>query len=158
MKRLKWIVLAVLCLGTVFMAETQQQIPEPVGRPSLVVQPQILVFAKNEIREKSVAVYNTNTRSDVKWSVTGSRFIRVDSSLPNPLPPLSGGTLRVSVNWSQIDADIIRVENPDLLHKLLSQILGAELPSNPIGFGMLSITEKIGSLYYIHIIKVVILK
>ncbi|HEY8541831.1 MAG TPA: hypothetical protein VIL29_05575, partial [Pseudothermotoga sp.] len=70
----------------------------------------------------------------------------------------SGGYLKVSVNWSQVDANIIRVENPDLLHKLLSQILGTELPSKPIGFGLISISEKIGAAVYVHIIKVVILK
>ncbi|WP_041081612.1 hypothetical protein [Thermotoga profunda] len=157
MKKLIWTVLIVLCFSTLVLAETQQ-IPEPIGRPSFVVSPQILIFSTKEIREKSVFVYNTNVRSAASWTVQSSNFIRVDSDLPNPLPALSGGYLKVSVNWSQVDANIIRVENPDLLHKLLSQILGTELPSKPIGFGLISISEKIGAAVYVHIIKVVILK
>lgn len=157
MKRLKWLFLIGLCFSIITVAQVQQ-IPEPVGRPSLVVQPQILVFTNKEVREKSVFVYNTNVRSAANWTVQSSKFIRVDSDLPNPLPALTGGYLKVSVNWSQIDADIIRVENPELLHKLLSQILGTELSSKPIGFGLISITEKIGAAVFIHIIKVVVLK
>ncbi|MFN3282631.1 MAG: hypothetical protein ACK40Q_00150 [Pseudothermotoga sp.] len=157
MKSLKWIVLVGLCLSLIVVAQNQQ-VPEPVGRPSLVVEPQILLFSPKDLREKSIFVYNTNLKSDAKWSLVSSKFIRVSSDLPNPLPPLSGGHLRVSVNWSQVETDIIRVENPELLHKLLSQILGSELPSKPIGFGLISIREEVGRTVYIHIVKVVLLK
>lgn len=157
MRSLKWIVLVGLCLSLIVVAQNQQ-LPEPVGRPSLVIEPQILVFSSKELREKSIFVYNTNLKSDAKWSLVSSKFIRVSSDLPNPLPPLSGGYLKVSVNWNQVETDMIRVENPELLHKLLSQILGTELPSKPIGFGLISIKEEVGRAVYIHIVKVVLLK
>ncbi len=135
MKSLRSIVLIGLCLSLMVVAESQQ-LPEPLGRPSLVVEPQILVFSPKELREKSIFVYNTNLKSEAKWSSVSSKFIRVSSDLPNPIPPLSGGYLKVSVNWNQVETEMIKVENPELLHKLLSQILGTELPSKPIGFGL----------------------
>lgn len=157
MKGSKWIVLVFMCLNFIAAGQTQQ-IPEPVGRPSLVVEPQILFFSSNELREKSIFLYNTNAKSAVKWSVMGSNFIRVSGDLPNPLPALSGGYLKISVNWNQVDKEIIKVENPELLHKLLSQILGTELGAKPLGFGLIGIKEQVGMAVYNHIIKVVIVK
>ncbi|MEJ5230299.1 MAG: hypothetical protein WHT65_09885 [Pseudothermotoga sp.] len=156
MKNYRWIILIALCLCQVMLSQQLLQLPDESKRPSLVVQPQILVFSPNEIREKTILLYNTNTRSAISWTVSYSRFIKVQSDLPNPLQPLSGGYLRVSILWNLVDSEIIRIENPDVLHTLISKIFGIDLPSKPLGFGMIAIGEK--NSLSVHTVMVIVVK
>ncbi len=77
--------------------------------------------------------------------------------MSNPLPNLSGGYLKVSIDWNQIDTSV-PIEKPELLQKFLSDVLGTELLSKPTRFGMIAIKEKIGTAVYVHFVSVIILQ
>ncbi len=141
---------------TALLSFSQVQIPQ-ADVPNLVVTPQIVVLTADPHIERPVLVYNTSLKSEVKWSLLHSKFIRIRHNLPNPIPNLTGGYLNVGVNSGALD-DLIQVQKPDLLHSILSPLLGAKLPSDPIGIGFISVQEAVGKITHNHIIIVVVRK
>ncbi|MEJ5230526.1 hypothetical protein ACSFC1_10460 [Pseudothermotoga sp. U03pept] len=132
----------------------------PEKRPNLIVAPNALFFVSGDLRIHEVLVYNTNLKTSVSWQIgPSSRFIKIDTSnVPNPLGNLSGGMLKVNVNWQLVEAYAQRIDNPELIG-IIGKLLHVQLPERPkfFGMGLFTVQEKIGNIYYPHVVTVYLL-
>lgn len=138
---MRFTVLLLACLVTVVLA--QQLVPIKVSK--LAVVPETLVFFSGLPQDKGVLLYNYGN-APAKWSLGPySAFLKINTSdVPNPLPPLSGAYLRVSVVWDLVPTDAGTIEKPGTLIALLEKILGIDIPDRykHFGVGLFSIRDE----------------
>lgn len=141
---MKWIAVFIVFLGVLV---TAQSITQRVDLSKLVVRPETLVFFSGLSQEKEVLIYNFGN-APVKWSLlvaVASKFLKIDTSnVPNPLPPMSGAFLKVSINWDLVPTEAGTIEKPGTLVALLEKALGIDIPERykHLGIGMFVIRNE----------------
>ncbi|HBT39309.1 MAG: hypothetical protein XD58_1073 [Thermotoga sp. 50_1627] len=150
---MKFLTVLLVCLGVLASAQIRDWDISSISRMSkLAVRPDMLVFFSGLPQEKSVLIYNFGN-APAKWSLgPASKFLKIDTSqVPNPLPPMMGGTLKVSVVWDLVPTEAATVEKPGTLKALLEKLLGVDIPERykHFGVGLFSISNQTNPGYHI---------
>lgn len=148
---MKFLTILLVCLAVLASAQiaTQQDI---VRMSKLSVRPETLVFFSGLPQEKSVLLYNFGN-APVKWSLgPASRFLKIDASnVPNPLQPMTGAFIKVSVVWDLVPTEAATVEKPGTLIALLEKLLGVDISERykHFGVGLFSIRNETTPAFHI---------
>lgn len=158
---MKLLVLLLTVVSIIALAQLQplqQQSPVIPPQPNvskLSVTPQVLVFFSGLPQEKSVLLYNFGN-APLSWSLgASSKFLKISTAeVPNPLPPLTGAFLKVSVVWDLVPQNAGTIEKPGGLIALLEELLGVDIPDRykHFGVGLMSIVDR--SLKFVHFVTV----
>ncbi|MCX7812566.1 MAG: hypothetical protein N2250_02785 [Pseudothermotoga sp.] len=148
---MRLLILLFLAVSIATLAQPQPLQPQnPIVPPQpnvsrLSITPQILVFFSGLPQEKKVLLYNFGN-NPLRWSLgASSRFLKVDASdVPNPLPPLQGASLKVTVVWDLVPTEAGTIEKPGALIALLEKLLGVDIPDRykHFGVGLLSVLDE----------------
>lgn len=110
---MKYLTILIVCIAVLVSAQITAQQDIIIRMSKLSVTPEMLVFFSGLPQEKTVLLYNFGN-TPLKWSLgPASRFLKIDASnVPNPLQPLTGAFIKVSVVWDSVPAEAGTIEKP----------------------------------------------
>ncbi|WP_448524294.1 hypothetical protein [Pseudothermotoga sp.] len=152
---MRYLTILIVCIAVLVSAQITAQQDIIIRMSKLSVTPEMLVFFSGLPQEKTVLLYNFGN-TPVKWSLgPASKFLKIDASnVPNPLQPMTGAFIKVSVVWDLVPTEAGTIEKPGTLIALLEKLLNVDIPERykHFGVGLFSIRNETAP--GIHIVTV----
>ncbi|WP_448536140.1 hypothetical protein [Pseudothermotoga sp.] len=147
------IMMVLLTVLTFAQITTEQQFIARMSK--LAVKPETIVFFSGLPQEKTVLLYNFGN-TPVKWSLgPASRFLKIDASnVPNPLQPMTGAFIKVSVVWDLVPVEAGTIEKPGTLIALLEKLLEVDIPERYKHFGVGLFSVRNETIPGFHIVTI----
>ncbi|WP_448521969.1 hypothetical protein [Pseudothermotoga sp.] len=149
---MKYLTILIVCIAVLVSAQITAQQDIIIRMSKLSVTPEMLVFFSGLPQEKTVLLYNFGN-TPVKWSLgPASKFLKIDASnVPNPLQPMTGAFIKVSVVWDLVPAEAGTIEKPGTLIALLEKLLNVDIPERykHFGVGLFSVRNETTPAFHI---------